>query len=152
MFALPLLLWKGIFTNSDYVSVALFNQHAKRLGSTVSSSVASPVIPYFSTLSRKWHDLWPNIIEHKIYSYVRISLHIWSEKFYILRRIQRDIVKNVGKSSCKIPFIFVRFKWKFPRQLFEKYWNINFHEKPSSGRRVVACGRMDGRTNGRTDR
>jgi hypothetical protein len=25
----------------------------------------------------------------------------------------------------------------------QKYWNINFHEIPSSGSQIVACGRTD---------
>ena len=33
---------------------------------------------------------------------------------------------------------------EFPRQIFEKYTNIKFHETPSSGSRVVPCGRTDG--------
>jgi hypothetical protein len=30
--------------------------------------------------------------------------------------------------------------------IFEKYCNINFHENPSTGSRVVPCWLMDGRT------
>jgi len=36
--------------------------------------------------------------------------------------------------------------WIFSRQIFEKFSNIKFHENPSSGSRVVPCGRIDGRT------
>ena len=32
-------------------------------------------------------------------------------------------------------------KLEFSRQIFEKYSNIKFKEHPSSGSRVVACGR-----------
>ena len=35
-------------------------------------------------------------------------------------------------------------KLEFSRQIFEKYSNINFHENPSGGSRVVPCGRTDG--------
>jgi len=35
-------------------------------------------------------------------------------------------------------------KLEFSRQFFEKYSNIKFHENPSSGSRVVPCGRTDG--------
>jgi len=35
---------------------------------------------------------------------------------------------------------------QFSRQIFKKYSNIKFHENPSSGSRVVACGRADGPT------
>ena len=37
-------------------------------------------------------------------------------------------------------------KFEFSRQIFEKYSNIKFHENLSSGSRVVACDRTDGRT------
>jgi len=32
------------------------------------------------------------------------------------------------------------------RQIFEKYTNIKFHEKPSSESRVIPCGQTDVRT------
>jgi hypothetical protein len=31
------------------------------------------------------------------------------------------------------------------RQIFEKYWNIKFHENPSSGSRVVTYGQTERR-------
>jgi len=34
-------------------------------------------------------------------------------------------------------------KLEFTRQSFEKYSNIKFHKNPSSGNRVVLCGRTD---------
>ena len=37
-------------------------------------------------------------------------------------------------------------KLEFSRKIFEKYSNIKFLENPSSGSRVVPCGRTDGRT------
>ena len=43
-------------TYSEYVFVALFIQHAKRLRRIVLFSVACPTLPYFSTLSHKRHD------------------------------------------------------------------------------------------------
>jgi hypothetical protein len=42
--------------------------------------------------------------------------------------------------SCNI-----LMKLEFSRQISEKYSNIKFHENPSSGSRVVQCGRTDGR-------
>jgi hypothetical protein len=32
---------------------------------------------------------------------------------------------------------------EFSRQIFDKYSDMKFHEKPSSGSRVVPCGRTD---------
>jgi hypothetical protein len=37
------------------------------------------------------------------------------------------------------------------RYILEKYPNVKFHENPSSGRRNVPCGKMEGRTEGRMD-
>ena len=46
-----------------------------------------------ATLSYKLRDFWENVIEHKMC--VLISSTILSEMFLILRRIQRDMIKNV---------------------------------------------------------
>ena len=35
---------------------------------------------------------------------------------------------------------------EFFGQIFEKYYNLKFHENPSSGVQVVHCGWMEGRT------
>jgi hypothetical protein len=35
-------------------------------------------------------------------------------------------------------------KLEFSRQIFEKYSNVITHENPSSGSRIVPCGRTDG--------
>ena len=43
-------------TYSECVSVALVIRHAKRMRRIVLPSVASPALPYFSTLSHKRHD------------------------------------------------------------------------------------------------
>jgi len=32
---------------------------------------------------------------------------------------------------------------EFSRQIFDQYWNILFHEIPSSGSGVILCGEMD---------
>jgi hypothetical protein len=48
----------------------------------------------------------------------------------------------VKKSSNKVILI----KLEFSRRIFEKSTNINFHQNPSSGSRVVSSGRAGGRT------
>jgi len=41
-------------------------------------------------------------------------------------------------------------KLEFTQDIFEKYSNIKFHENPSSGSRVVPCGRTERQTDGQT--
>ena len=46
-----------IITYSACESVASVIQHAKRMRRVILSSVASLALQYFTTLSRKWHDI-----------------------------------------------------------------------------------------------
>ena len=45
---------------------------------------------------------------HKLCFFL-FSLQLLSEKFLILRRIRRDMMKNVYRSSCEVPVTLVRF-------------------------------------------
>ena len=81
------------------------------------------------------------------------SLQLLCETFLIIRRTDRDMIKNVYRSSCKVSVILVRFWWKaniLPR-FFEKFINIIFNENPSSGSRVVPCRRTDRQTDRQTE-
>jgi len=80
------------------------------------------------------------------------SLQLLSETSLILRRTETDVMKSVCRSSCKVTVIFFRLmKLEFPWKIFgKKYLNIKFHENPSSGSRVIACGQPDGRIDGQT--
>jgi hypothetical protein len=79
------------------------------------------------------------------------SSQLLSEKFSTPKRIEGDTIKNaIGvhlrtRNACQIVM-----KLEFSRQIFEKYSNIEFHEYPSSGSRVVSHGRTDGRTEAHT--
>ena len=75
-------------------------------------------------------------------------LYNFSEKFLILRRNERDIIKKVYQSLCKVPVILVRvlMKLEFSQQIWEKYSDVKFHENPSNWSGGVPCGRTDRRT------
>jgi len=75
------------------------------------------------------------------------SLQILSETFLSLRRVQRHIVTNLQifmQSTCF--YGQIAKKIDFSRQIFEKMFNMKFHEYLSTGRRVIPCGRTEGRT------
>ena len=57
--------------------------------------------------------------------YISIFSTILSETFLILRKIQRDIVINVHKPSCKVTDILVTFEW-----------NLNFLNKFSKNTQI----------------
>jgi hypothetical protein len=89
------------------VSVALVIQHTKRMRRVILSSVACLAVPYFSTLSHKRHDFGKKLLNIKcVFCF---SVQLLSETFLIIRRIERDIIINVHRSSCKVPVIVVRF-------------------------------------------
>jgi hypothetical protein len=79
------------------------------------------------------------------------SVQILSEKVPILRRVQRDIIINIYRYSCKVPVILVRFWWhfQFSRHIFEKSSNIKFYYNSPMG---PSCSmRTDRQADGRTD-
>jgi hypothetical protein len=69
------------------------------------------------------------------------SLHLLSETFLILRRIQRDITINVHRSSCRVPLLSdFNETWIFWTD-FRKILISNFLKIRPSGSLVVPCGR-----------
>jgi hypothetical protein len=85
------------------MSVTLVVLHAKRMDRIILLCVACLALPYFSTLSLKWYDFPKKVIEHKMC--VRFSLQLLFEIFFILRGIQRVIIINVHRFSCKVAVI-----------------------------------------------
>jgi hypothetical protein len=108
------------------------------------SSVACPALQHFSTYLIKG-----TICARKLPNIkcaVRDSPQILSDKFFILRRIERNMIKNVYRSYVKcLSFLPDLMKLEFSRQMFEKHSKNKFHENLSCGSRVVLCGQTDGR-------
>jgi hypothetical protein len=94
-------------TYSDCMSVALGIQHTKRMRHIIVSFVACVVSPSFSTLSHTRHDIRKQLLN--IQYVFLFSLQLLFETFLILRKIQRDIIINVLRCSCKVLIILVRF-------------------------------------------
>ena len=104
------------------------------------SSVACTVLHYFSTLSHARHDFRRKVTVTKCVFW--FSLQLLSETFLILRWNGRDMIKNVYWSSCKSTLCCpILTTLEFSRHISEKSSNIKFHENPSSGSRVLPCGR-----------
>ena len=78
-------------------------------------------------------------------------LQILSEAFLILRRNERDMMKNVYWSLCKVPVILVRFQWMVTfLEIFSKNIEIsNFTKiRPVAAELFHADGRTDEQING----
>jgi len=73
----------------------------------VLSTVVCPAPQYFSTLSHKRHDFKKEKVEQKMC--VLFFPTLLSETFLILRISERDMIKYVYWSSCKVSVIFVGF-------------------------------------------
>jgi hypothetical protein len=103
---------------------------------TILSSVSPLDLPYFSTLSHQRQDFCKSIIEHKMCALILYS--VLSEICIILRRMYTGLYIKYTLALSEFSEILT-FS-------FEKFSNVKFHENLSSGSRVVASGRTDGRT------
>jgi len=84
---------------SEYVSVASVIQHAMCMRRIILSPVVCLAVPYFTPLPHKRHDFRANVIEHKMCVLI-VSANL-SEIFLIRRRILRDAIINVYRSSYR---------------------------------------------------
>ena len=84
--------------------------------------------------------------------YVLIFSTNVTEKFLILRRTERDVIKNIHLYSCNAPHFFrqILLNLELCRQIFEKYSSINSLQWRRSCS-TWTDGRMDRRTDRRKD-
>jgi len=95
-----------VITYSECVFLALGIQHAMRMGIIILSSVTCRLYSIFS------HLMIGMIFEKKKLNIKHIywfSVQLVSETFLILRRTERDLIKYVRWSLCKVSVILVRF-------------------------------------------
>jgi hypothetical protein len=142
----PLLQWKSKnYYITEYGCLKpLFS--GMQCACDVLSSVACGAVRYFSTLSYKRHVFErKKVIDDKMHVFL-YSLKLCLKQTFLIRgRIERNMIKNICRSSREVPVILVRFfiKLEFSRQIFYKYSNFKFHDSPSSGSRIVPCGQTD---------
>jgi hypothetical protein len=82
-------------------------RHAKRIRHAILSSVACPVVQYFSTLPRKSRGIREKVTEYKMR--VAIFSTTVARNTSHLGRNGREMARNVHRSSCEVPVILVRF-------------------------------------------
>jgi hypothetical protein len=104
------------------------------------------IFPYYHKTA--W--FWGKIIEHRMRFLIFSKTFAWN----ILRRIQRDIVINVHRSSCTVPFILLEFEWNlnFLHRFLKNIPTQNFIKIRAVGADLFhADGKTDRRTDGRLD-
>jgi len=88
-----------LITYSQCVFIALVTQHAKGMRRDTLSPVSCLALLFSSHYDTKVAIFGGN--KYWIQNLFWFSLQLLSETFLILRRIQRDMMKNVNTSSCK---------------------------------------------------
>jgi hypothetical protein len=114
------------------------------------SSLASPALTYFSTLSHKRNDFRKeSFIEHKYVFLFSIQLFM---KRLILRRTERDVIKDVCWFLCKVSVIRyssqILMKLEFSGQILERYISNFMKIRQWEPCCSLAKGRKDGLTEG----
>ena len=116
----------------------------------IMSLVACPVVPHFATylINSKF-----SLKKVDIKCVFKFSLQLISETFLVIRSIWRDVIRNVNRSSFKVPFFLTYYnKNGIFSTNFEKTEISYFLKNPFIRSRVVPFGRTDRRTERKTAR
>jgi hypothetical protein len=135
-FLQPLFQWKSSEYYTTWVCICSRSNPACNAHAPYCHLWPSPLCKSFP------HYLWDNveISQHftKLHKFRKKSywtqngflfyLQLLSKVFLILRRNWRDMIKNVYRSSCKVPFILVRFSShvNFLERIFKNPQILNF--------------------------
>jgi len=126
------------------VFVALVAHHAMRMRHIVICGLPGfyDNFPHYLTNCRIFEKM---LLNTKCVSWY--SLQLLSETFLILRRIERDMIKNVYRPPCKAPVILVWIEWNliFFDRFWKKYLKYQILWK-SIQLEPICCMRTDGRT------
>ena len=131
-------------TYSESVTVALVIQHVMRMRPIILSSVACLALQYFSHYLIKGTIFLKTNTECKMSVLIFSTIFVWNMSHYEKNsaRYHKKCISTLmlrTRYSC-----LMLMKLDFFRQIFEIYSNIKCHNKPSSGSRIVPCGRTDG--------
>ena len=140
----PLLQWKSIKYYILFVCVCSLRYPARNARAPYCRLWRARVYSIFSTLSHKSYDVG----EKKLLN-IKCAL-IFStrlpEIFLVLWRTERERIKKwyIGfHVKCLFFFLCFNESWIFSR-VFRENSNIEFHENPFGGNRVVPCGQKGG--------
>jgi hypothetical protein len=112
--------------------------------SAILPSVAYPYL-YFSTLSHKRHDFRKEVIEHKMCVWSISTTFVWS--IFLLRRIERDMTRNIYWSHVKYRRFFSDFNdTRIFSTVFRKILKYLISKKIKSVQWELSSMRTDGRT------
>jgi hypothetical protein len=136
------------YSECMFVAVVSVIQHMKPMRHIILSSVAYPVIKYFSTLCHK-----RTIFVKKSYWTWNVSwfsLQLLSEEFIYFQKNSAIVTINAYTSSCRVLVILVRCHWTLNFvDIFSKTQISNFVKIRAVGVELShSCGRTDDETDG----
>jgi hypothetical protein len=113
------------------------------------SSVACPFVQhFFPILSHKWQGFVKKLLNIKCV--FRFYLQLWPERFLILLRNERVLIKTVHRSSCTVFCVLVVF-WRDLNFRYRFSKNSRMSDFLKAVRWEPSCSvRTDGQTDGQT--
>jgi hypothetical protein len=118
-------------TFSECVSVALGIQHAMHMHYIVICGLSGSTICFHIISQTARFPKKKNMNTKRVFWF---SLQFQSATFLILRRSERDVIKNLYRSPVKYPIFLSDFNGTciFLTDFYKKYWNVKLHVNPTS--------------------